>query len=752
MREWADVYRQLREMVSSSLDNKQQKSNRRIGKIRYCDDDEKLVDDDRYAAIHQSLLAGLLSGVAMAGDKNQYTGAGGLKLFLWPGSGVFAAKPKWIVAAELVETTKQYARTVARIQPQWIEQIGDHVIKRSYHDPHWSSKSGGAFCYQNCTLFGLPIVTRRRVPLPPVDGATARDLLIDHGLAEQQLPTTARFVRHNRSLQDAIAQLAAKTRRRDLVIDNHVLARFYQARLPEDICDRGRLEKYDRALEVPAWTKSLRDAAGIAKWLQSPPMPGDANSLYMRPDDLIDVASETVTSEDFPDELNVGSSRLPLQYRFEPGSERDGVNVKIHQAALPQISDDRLGWLVPGLLQTKLVGMIKSLPKRIRRNLVPAAEVAEQIAEELKDDYGKVPFMTAVCQAMSRHAEVPVTTADFQRDKIDDHFQFLVTVVDDDGATIAEGRDLAPLQQRVGSNHSLATKPATETSDESWSRESTKSFDIDELPREVIRSRGGVQVAQYPGLVDTGEAVATLLFPDLASAEASIRRGTMRLYAIAERKELRNQVRWLPSLEQAKIQLSGVISAADMENALIDLLARIAFVEAESVVRSKDVFESRRGERGQRIAKAAQEVAGWLANMGEHYFSVRRELESLNRVERFTNVISDVRDQLDWLLADPFMSITPWQWLKHYPRYLSAIAYRLDKARGALSRDNDATQSVRDLWGRWLEQLPEDQRNPENQAESEFRWMIEELRVSLFAQPLGTAVKVSLQRCEKLLK
>ena len=226
----------------------------------------------------------------------------------------------------------------------------------------------------------------------------------------------------------------------------------------------------------------------------------------------------------------------------------------------------------------------------------------------------------------------------------------------------------------------------------------------------------------------------------------------MRLYAIAERKELRNQVRWLPSLEQAKIQLSGVVSAAEMENTLIDLLARIAFVEGEPAVRSKEVFESRRGERGQRIARAAQEVAGWLAHMAEHYLSARRELESLSRGGRFANVISDVRDQLDWLLTDPFMSTTPWQWLKHYPRYLNAIAYRFDKARGAGSRDNDSTASVRGLWGRWLEQLPEDQRNPESQAESEFRWMIEELRVSLFAQPLGTTVKVSLQRCEKLLK
>lgn len=752
MREWADVYRQLREMVSNSLENKKSKSKGRIGKIRYCDDDKKFVDDDRYAAIHQSLLAGLLSGVAMAGDKNEYTGAGGLKLFLWPGSGIFAAKPKWIVAAELVETTKQYARTVARIQPQWIERIGDHMIKSTHHDPHWSGKSGGAFCYQNRTLFGLPIVSRRRVPLPPVDPTTARDLLIDHGLAEQQLSTTARFVRHNRSLRDAIAQLAAKTRRRDLVIDHYVLANFYQARLPADILDRGRLEKYDRSVQVPNWTTSLRDAAGVSQWLQSPQPPGDPSSLYMRPDDLIDVASEFVTREDFPDQLNIGNSQLPLQYCFEPGSERDGVNLKVHQAALSQISDDRLGWLVPGLLKTKLIAMIKSLPKRIRRNLVPAADVAAQIATELNDDFGKVPFMTAVCQAMSRHAEVPVSPGDFQRDKIEAYLQILVTVVDDDGATVAEGRDLGPLHQSVGSCDPLTGTPAADTSDESWSRQSTKSFDIEELPREVIRSRGGVQVAQYPGLVDTGDAVSTQLFPDLKSAEASIRCGTMRLYAIAERKELRSQVRWLPSFEQAKIQLSGVVATAELENALIDLLARIALVEGEPIVRSKAVFESRRGERGPRIAKAAQEAASWLANTATHYFSVRRELESMNRGGRFANVVTDIRDQLDWLFADPFMSITPWQWLKHYPRYLNAIAYRLDKTRGAGSRDNDATQSIRKLWGRWLEQLPEDQRNPENQAESEFRWMIEELRVSLFAQPLGTAVKVSIQRCEKLLK
>ncbi len=759
MREWSDVYRQLQEMVSNSLDHRNAdrrkgnaKSRRRIGKVHYCEDDEKLIPDDRYAAVHQSLLAGLLSGVAMAGDKNEYTGAGGLKLFLWPGSGVFSSKPKWIVAAELVETSKQFARTVAKVEPAWIERVGAHLLKHSHQDPHWSGKAGAAFCYQNSFLYGLPIVTRRRVPLAPIDPVTARDLLIEHGLAEQQLRTTARVVRYNRALQEAIAQLAAKTRRRDLVFDTYLVARFYQSRLPEEVYDRGRLEKLDRSLEIPAWAKSMPDAASVSKWLESPSPAEEKPTLYMRPDDIIEVAADTITKEDFPDELAVGSSRLPLEYRFEPGSDRDGINVKIHQAALSQISDDRLGWLVPGMLQTKLTGMIKSLPKRIRRNLVPAAEVAAKIADDLKADYGKASFLASVCREMSRHAEMPVTPDDFQQEKLDEHLQFLVTVVDDDGATIAEGRELAPLQKRLATTTSSAPAPASELRDEDWSREATKVFDIEELPREVILSRGGVRVAQYPGLVDLGDAVSTQLYPDENSADAALRRGTMRLYAIAERKELRGQIRWLPSLEQAKIKLSGVISAAEIENALVDLLARIAFVEGEPLVRSRTVFEARRSERGRRIAEATQELAPWVTDLAENYFSVRRELESLSRGGRFNELLRDVQEQLDWLLFHEFMSATPWQWLKHYPRYFAAIAYRLDKARsGASSRDQECIATVQGLWHRWLAGLPQDRREAKDQAGSEFRWMIEELRVSLFAQPLGTSVKVSPQRCEKLL-
>jgi ATP-dependent helicase HrpA len=739
MREWSEVYRQLRELVAA----------KKIGPIRYAEDEQQLVSDDHYATIHQSLLAGLLSGVAQLGDKREYTATGGLKLFLWPGSGIFATPPKWIVAAELLETAKQYARTVARIEPGWIETVGAHLLKRSHSDPHWSGKSNGAFCYEQATLFGLTIYARRRVPLPPIDPATARDLLIERGLAEHELVTTARFVRHNRSIVESLMALAAKTRRRDLVVDSHAVLSFYQHRLPGDVYDRARIEQLDRALDVPPWTTAVTDAAGVSQWLTAPPPATSSECLYMRPDDLVAANTESMPDDAFPDELEIGQSRLPLEYHFEPGSERDGISVRVHQAALSQISEDRLGWLVPGLLEQKLVSMIKSLPKRIRRNLVPAADVAARIAAELQNEYGQKPFMPTVCAAISRHAEMPVTPTDFQTEKIDQNLNFLVSVVDDDGKIVAQGRDLQPLLGQAPAETNAATQ---DVADETWSRSSMRTFDIDELPREVIRVRGGVQVAQYPGLIDLGDAVATRLFSDLAAADAALRQGVLRLYALSEHKELRAQVRWLPSLPQSKLQLTGIVSVAEIENALIDLLARIAFVEGETVVRTRTDFETRRGQRGPRIAKATQDVAPWLSTLGESYFAVRRTLESLPAGGRHAAMIHDVRQQLAWLCYPQFLSRTPWQWLQHYPRYLKGIDYRLEKVRsGAASRDAETMQSVQDLWSRWLAQHSESQRQPLAQIESEFRWSIEELRVSLFAQPLGTSIKVSIPRCEKML-
>ncbi|MEM8665956.1 MAG: ATP-dependent RNA helicase HrpA [Planctomycetota bacterium] len=755
MREWTDIYRQLREMSLTSLQSRRSKKKprRTIGKIRYSEDTDNIVDETHYETIHQSLLSGLLFGVATVSDKHEYTGARGLKLFLWPGSGIFGAKPKWVMAAELIETSKPFARTVARIDHRWIEKIAGHLLKRSHSDPHWSNKANGAFCYENATLYGLPVVVRRRVPLPPIDPATSRDLLIEQGLVEQNLKTTAKFIRHNRALRQAFQELANRTRRRQWVIDDYALSHFYQSRLPADVVDRSRLEKLDRTLQTPDSEYRISSFDALAKWAQSPAANESTGSLYLHPSDLIDTVNDSVQPDDFPTQIEVGQSRLPLEYHFEPGSESDGIRLKVHPSALPQISDDRLGWFVPGLLHEKLVALIKSLPKRIRRNLVPAADVAEQIRLELLEVYGQVPFMNAVCEVMSRLAEMPVNPTDFQQDKLAHHLDFLVTIVDDEGETLAESRQVEQLRSRFTEvTTSTKTTVAADVDNEAWSLDHAKTFSIKQLPVEVVRQRGGVQVAQYPGMIDHGDSVSTQLFPDQKSAEASIRRGLTRLYAINESKELRSQVRWLPALDQAKVKLTGWLPVKNLETSLADLLARIAFIDNEPLARDELEFEARRKDRGRRIAGATQVIASWLDNLAEHGFLLRRELESVNGSARHELLIKEIKTQLDWLLFDGFLQAVPWQWLQHYPRYLHAIAYRMDKSRGAGSRDRELSETVFQLWNQWLEQLPESTREPNQQVDSEFRWMIEELRVSLFAQPLGTAVKVSPQRCAKLIK
>lgn len=759
MREWSDVYRQLREMVSTGGRGKRT----RVGPIRYAAADtngpdvnapvQSVVDPDRYAAIHQAILAGLLSGVAMAGDKNEYTGAGGLKLFLWPGSGVFEAKPKWIVAAELVETAKQYARTVARIQPAWIESVGGHLLTASYRDPHWSRKSGGAFVYQHLSLFGLPVVAGRRVPLPPIDPGTARALLIEHGLVGGDLPTTAASIRHNRQLVESIERLAAKTRRRDLVVDDYSLSAFYQSRLPESVGDRARLEKFDRSLTRPGWVDRLRDDVGVAAWLAQLPadVPDDETTLFLRPDDLIHVRGTEIGPDAYPDEWSVGASRLPLRYEFKPGSDDDGVAMTIHRAALSQVSDDALGWLVPGLLHGKILSMIKSLPKRLRRNLVPAADVVTKVVAEIEPLRGQAAFMPTLCDALTRHGETRITPTDFQAEKLEPHLNFLVRVVDDAGEVIASDRGVDAIKHTLGT----ASKPESPQTDaaaanEGWHRERMTKWDIEVLPREVLRVRGGVRVAQYPGLVDHGDHVSTALFADERSADASGRLGCMRLFSIACRKDLRAQVRHLPSLAEAKIKLAPVISSSRMDESLADLIARVGLVENQPIIRSTAEFEHRLSQAAGAIGVATIDVAKWLSAWTAKYHAMRVRWETAGGKTEAAK--RDIMGQLEWLLADGFLSWTPWQHLQHFPRYFDAIAYRLDKLQsGAASRDAEGQAMIASMWERWRAARPPGSGDAADQSASEFRWLIEELRVSTFAQPLGTAVKVSPKRCEKLI-
>lgn len=782
LREWEDVYRQLREMIRgvhrpSPGQSRGKRSSgggklASIGPPRLLEPDDNaseepaaqpVLSEERYDAVHQALLTGLLSGVAQKTDKHMYLGAGGLKLQLWPGSGLFELAPQWIVAAELVETTRTYARTVARIKPEWLEQLAEHLVRRSYSEPHWSKKQGGAFCYERVNLFGLPVVLRRRVALAPIDPTTARELLIEQGLVEQQLPTRSRSVTHNRRLMEWIDQWMAKARQREFVVDPLTIHQFYAMRLPANVVDRVSLERLDRDQPIPDWVRSLKSPEDLQAWLESPPpienVEGQAGAdtpatLYMAPHDLLPQVAATIAPDQFPDMLDVGGTQLPIDYHYEPGSPRDGITVTVPKAALAQVSDHRFGWLVPGLLETKVTAMIKSLPKRIRRNLVPAADVAREVCAELSPDFGAVPFLPTLCATLSRRAEMPISEGDFNSEKLPQHLQILVNVVDEEGQTIASERSVAEVRTHLGveessSSESLVQAVTTAQID----REGMQTFDLESIEEQVIRTQGGVQLAQFPALVDDVDSVSLRLFSDRLTAEAAHRRGLMRLYAIAERKEIRSQVRWLPGADKAKVRLGRILPADQYEPALIDLVARMAFVDQGPLVRSEAEFNERRKNRGERIAVAAQQVAKWLPAWADAYQQARSEWESIGQA-RYADVRQDVHEQVEWLTGDHFLSRTPWQWLQHYPRYFSAIAYRLDKFRsGGESRDREATATV----SRLLTQIENYQPGsgapgrPAKVTRETLRWLIQELRVSLFAQPLGTAEKVSVPRIEKYL-
>jgi len=616
----------------------------------------------------------------------------------------------------------------------------------------------------------LPIVTRRRRTLAPIDPQTAREFLIEEGLVNGDMATKARFVKFNHELIEAISDLAARTRRRELVVDSLKVSEFYHSRLPEFIVDRAWLEKYDTQYPPPPRVINkigVRGKIGATDVLDqlAQVVPKEANpkgaatdpehpegfpSPYMRPHDLVTIDDTPQSPDSFPDELVIGQTRLPLEYRFEPGSDADGIRLTIPAAALSQVSEDRLGWLVPGLLEAKVISIIKSLPKRIRRNLVPAADVAKRVLSRLTPKYGQVAFMPTLLEALSKEAEMPITPADLEEEKIEGHFKFLIKVVDDKGVEVAQSRDLGELQKSLGfAAIAVATQ---EVGDESWQRTGMKDFDLQELPPQVVRNRGGVRVALFPGLVDRGESVDTAAFPDQATADRSTRQALVRLFSIKQRKELRTPVRHLPEFESSKLRLASILPAAEFEMSLIDLLARRAFVEDRPIVRTRDEYDVASLQPQRKISEAACEVATWLPALAQAYHQARGAWESLPRGGQ-SPILQDIQAQVAGLTFKGFMGSVPWTWLKHYPRYFKAIAYRIEKGRSdPARRDADATQQVRMLWMQWLAAKGLQQAAPESLADFEFRWMIEELRVSLFAQPLGTSVKISPQRCEKMLK
>ena len=709
LQQWQDVHRQLKATVKEL----KLPLGRREGLDR-----KEHVD-----AIHRSLLSGFLSGVAMLGKNHEYLGNGGTKFYLWPGSGTFSRGPKWILAAEIVETSKRYGRTVARIQPNWIEPIAEHLVKRHYSDPHWSAKSQSCMAHERVTLFGIPIVASRRTAYGKIDPALARDYLIEYGLVGGEYRGKSGFFRSNQNLREEIASRAEKTRDREWIVDERVLFDFYQEHIPEDAIDTATLDSRVR-----------RDSALNQR-------------LTLTESDLIQRETEDAIETAFPETVQVGSMQIPLEYRFAPGETDDGVSVSVPLEGLGQLSTQQIDWLVPGRLQEKIIALIRSLPKAIRRNLVPAPDTAKIVAERIT--FGTGTFLGAVASELSKIAEQPISIDQFATHKIPEHLRMNIRVVDEAGSTLAEGRELTELRREL----QVETEDTfVEDVNQDWNRDGIVEWDFAEIPAFFEVDRGPVKIRLYPAIVDQGDSVSLRLVDRPERARWLTEGGMVRLYALANRKSIKSQVNWLPDLERHLLPLGRILSARDAKRQLGDLLIAIGMLDPRQPIRNKEEFDERQRNSVERISMATQKIATWLPQFSTALQQANLAVGKIT-ASRFAAARDDMVVQIEGLLTESFLTQVPWQWLEHYPRYFQAIAIRAERIAANPTRDADA-QSM-------IERLMEKLRSVESSGFDDsvnidelttYRWMIEELRVSQFAQTLGTSLTVSEKRLEKQWK
>jgi ATP-dependent helicase HrpA len=684
MREWRDVHAQLAATV---------------GELDWTLSSAKMDQPDGVRAVHRALLSGLLGNLGLQDAEGAYTGARGIKFRVHPGSGT--KKPgKWIVAAELVETTRLYARHVAGIDAQWLEDIGAHLLKRHRDNPHWEKSRAQVVALERGTLYGLPVYTQRRVHYGPHDPGLSRDIFIRSALVEGEYDTRAPFFAHNRRLVGEIERMEHKQRRPDILVDDELIRAFYDARIPEGIHNGADFE---------LWRKEAERS--------------DAKLLHLKRDDLMRHEAAGITTDNFPPELRLGANAFKLDYHFDPRSPRDGVTLSVPVALLNQVGAARCEWLVPGLLKEKVRALAKSMPQRLRHKLGPLEEFAEGFAGQVP------PSDTPLAQALARHIRaglnLEVPTDAFRPDSAPPHLHMNFLVLDEHGRQLGLGRNLAELKRELGRETEAQLQPEQDL-------KLHTGWTMGELAEMMEIERGGQTLVGYPALVDAGDGVTLQVFDTPERAAGLHRAGVRRLLAIAFKERIRDLERaWARDIALAPLKDDLVAAALDRAF-LADRVPTLAAEFAQAV----DAGRSR-------FMLVAQEVARTATGILAAHADLQKKLAPAAKA--FPHAAEDMRQQLARLLAPGWLAATPWARLQHFPRYLKAIELRLEKLRADPARDARLMSELAPLLTAWL-RAP----RPLDAERAQFGWLLEELRVSLFAQSLKTPVPVSAKRLAKL--
>ncbi|MET9426384.1 ATP-dependent RNA helicase HrpA [Streptomyces sp. NPDC003036] len=719
IREWQDIYTQLRTVA------------KQMG-IHLNDED---APEDR---VHVSLLAGLLSHIGMKdvkeGAKNEYLGARSAKFAIFPGSALFKKPPRFVMSAELVETSRLWARVNAKIEPEWIEPLAEHLLKRTYSEPHWEKDQAAVMAYEKVTLYGVPIVAQRKVHYGRIDPETSRELFIRHALVEGDWRTHHKFFADNRKLLTEVEELEHRARRRDILVDDETLFDFYDQRVPEHVVSGAHFDSW--------WKHKRREAPDL---------------LDFEREMLINEKAGAVTKADYPDSWRQGALKFRVTYQFEPGADADGVTVHIPLQVLNQVTDEGFDWQIPGLREEVVTELIRSLPKPIRRNYVPAPNFAKRFldtAVPLEE-----PLDVALARGLQRMVGVPVDADDFDWSRVPDHLKITFRIVDERRRKLAEDKDLETLklQLRPKARQALSQAAAAATAGPSGSGQSLErtgltDWTIGTLVKVFETRRAGQPVKAYPALVDAGDTVSVRLFDTEAEQEQAMWRGTRRLIMLNIPV---NPAKFAADklTNQQKLALSrnphGSVQALfeDCATAAADRLIADHGGPAWDEESFRKLYDKVRADLVEltirTVAQVQQILAAWQ--------SCERRLKATNSLVLVRNV-QDVRGQLAALVPAGFVTKTGLRRLPDLMRYLVAVDRRLQQMPTAVQRDTTRMEKVHEMQDEYawlLEQLPKGR--PVPQEVRDIRWMIEELRVSYFAHALGTAYPVSDKRIVKAI-
>ncbi len=708
MREWRDVHQQLIKELNDAGWQWQ---------IQI----EKKISTEKYRALHEALLSGLISNIGLKTEQNgEYQGVRGILFHLHPGSGIKKGA-RWLLAAELTETTRLFARCAAKVDVEWIEEAAGDLVTREYFEPHWDEKRGDVVGYERVRLLGLTLIGRRPIAFTRVAPDVAHQVLVREALATGRIRTRGKFLKHNAQLIDEIAELEHKARRQDVLVDEETIARFYFERVPVEITTEKAFERWREKVEK-----------------EKP------QYLFLERDYLMRHSARWITEDLFPETMSVENYALSLTYRFEPEHPCDGITITVPLPLLNKIDPAPLSWLTPGMVREKLAWYIKALPKAQRNRLVPVPPVITAFLEAVP--FGEQPLNVAFASWLRKTYHMQVDTDIWREKEMPEHLKMRYVIVDAEQQELQSGRDLNILRQEL--KETVQMSLSNDDENQAFEKHGLTRWDFGELPESISVRRHGKSLTLYPALMDMKDSVSMRLLDTLPMAENETRLGVVRLMRLTLKELLQFWGKKPPMFQQSALLLKPLIATNILLDDTLNAICNRAFIGDDALPRNEKAFLEQVKRARARFPAVAEGAFRLLHQIAEE--NQRLTLRIQSAPPALKRVAEEVRAQRDTLIHAGFFSQTPWAQLTHFPRYIQAMDRRIAKYASRTLRDQKHGEQIAHLWQRYQERLARNRKiNIDESALEEYRWMIEEMRVSLFAQELKTPYPVSFQRIEK---